>query len=560
MAVWRKWGWLCACAFFPYVNADELADIRALRIIGDLPKALAVCNQAIQENPLARLLEERILLLAESGRLYEAILEWKRFGKASEHMLNGLCWNILKQSIESPHLLQRQWALLAITETNDVRGVSLIQEQMHATNGDIRALAVACSAQLSDQHLINSLYPLLEDESPKVRMECFEVIRRLQLRPFASNLKKILETKKLPYDEHMMVVRALTALYDDIRLEELQDLVASPHQGIRQLALSLIVELDKTCFCENFAFLALDDCINVQITALYMIGLLGQASESTAAIIQNCFSSSNKEVVLMACFAADRCCLDWDKEILVGYLSLEDIGRKTAALLGTMREGAVALLTEGLCHAADPFVRLNCAVSLLKQRSHVPKALDQVVLFLEEQTELLMEADWVAPVIVPTALRHNRFIAEYPNVVDAHLRLKLLHLLAIFEDKRAFEKVKKVLKTPLAGVAYMASTVLLEEGGGEFLPLVRQLLSDKDPKLRLQAAQLLAFFRKDSEGLRVLHEAFTDLDRNNKINILIALGKLADPTSIPFLLSHLDDPFPAIRLLSALALLQCLHS
>ncbi len=70
---------------------------------------------------------------------------------------------------------------------------------------------------------------------------------------------------------------------------------------------------------------------------------------------------------------------------------------------------------------------------------------------------------------------------------------------------------------------------------------------------------ILAIVGSDPSAVKILQEAYPRADREMKVHILEALAHIGDPSSIPFLLDILKEPFQVLRVVSASALIQCLY-
>jgi HEAT repeat protein len=148
---------------------------------------------------------------------------------------------------------------------------------------------------------------------------------------------------------------------------------------------------------------------------------------------------------------------------------------------------------------------------------------------------------------------------QYPQMMDQLVKLELLSVLSIVKYPKALEAVKGFLKTQALGVSGTAATTLLQEGEESSLEIVKELLSDPDEKLRIQAALILALVGGDPSASSTLIDAYPHVDREMKMHILEALGHIGDPASIPFLVELFKEPFQGLRIVAASALIQCLY-
>jgi HEAT repeat protein len=138
-------------------------------------------------------------------------------------------------------------------------------------------------------------------------------------------------------------------------------------------------------------------------------------------------------------------------------------------------------------------------------------------------------------------------------------RLDLLNILCIMRHPKAQEAVKKFVKNETWGITGAAVAVLLGEGDAEAMTVIRELLKDHDPQVRVQAAFILAMMGNDPEAVKVLQEVYHQMDREVKIQILEAIGHVGSLDSIPFLIDILSEPFQLMRVVAASAMIQCLY-
>jgi hypothetical protein len=212
---------------------------------------------------------------------------------------------------------------------------------------------------------------------------------------------------------------------------------------------------------------------------------------------------------------------------------------------------------------SDIYVKANLALGLIGQRQHVDLAGQAIHSMLSDsRTELWMWETAHNPLfrsLAPSKLRHIDQVPRYPQAVDQHVKLDLLSTLSKISHPRALDAVKSFLKDPLWGVSSTAMITLLQEGDDQSLDVIKMLLDEKDQEIRLQAALILAMHGSDPQAIGILHKAYPSLDREAKIHVLEALARVGDPSSIPFLLGILEDPFQILRVIAASAMIQCIY-
>jgi HEAT repeat protein len=97
------------------------------------------------------------------------------------------------------------------------------------------------------------------------------------------------------------------------------------------------------------------------------------------------------------------------------------------------------------------------------------------------------------------------------------------------------------------------------EGDESAVEIVQQLLQDSQPRVRLQAALILSLWSRDESAIRTLEEGYLNSNWEQKARILEGIGRIGSIRSIPFLLNVLKEHSQTLRLIAALALIQCLN-
>jgi HEAT repeat protein len=208
---------------------------------------------------------------------------------------------------------------------------------------------------------------------------------------------------------------------------------------------------------------------------------------------------------------------------------------------------------------SDPLVKMNLALGLIGERRCLEEASNVLYEMLHKETLLMWDQSSPFRLLAKSDLHHREQIPNYPKMVDQMVRLELLNVLAILRHPKAQEAIKAYLKTHTFGVTGVAVAVLMEEGDDEALELAKSLLQDKDVDIRVQAAFILAMMGNDPVAVKVLQEAYPEMAREMKIQILEAIGQVGDRESIPFLIEILKEPFQILRVAAASAMIRCLY-
>jgi len=162
-------------------------------------------------------------------------------------------------------------------------------------------------------------------------------------------------------------------------------------------------------------------------------------------------------------------------------------------------------------------------------------------------------------VLAPSHVRHTPEVSQYPEVIDQHVRLHLLNILAMMRHPGVEESIKKYLRQHHFGMTYAASSALITEGAEDSLDIISSLLEDEDDMIRVQAALVLASMGGDKRAVSILEEAYPKVTREVKMHILEALGHIGSTSSIPFLVRVFEDPFNVMRIIAASSIIQCLY-
>ena len=216
------------------------------------------------------------------------------------------------------------------------------------------------------------------------------------------------------------------------------------------------------------------------------------------------------------------------------------------------------------CKSNNCFFRLNAAYTLLLWEEDKNLAIKAIESFITESPSLLSESSVYKSeafsLFRENTLRHHPFIDNYPKLIDHLTRLKLISILAVNAPDQALASLKSFLNKPLWGVPAQASLILIEEMPEEALHLLKELLNDSDPKIRIQAALIIATTTQDKSALPVLIEAYPLMSTEFKFYIIEALGQIGDKSSHPFLIETLKSPLQSYRLAASGALLRSLNN
>lgn len=506
-----------------------------------------------------------IQALSEKGDETAVFREWnvkrEEFQK-DRHALEILAWSVLKKGELSPQTHIHLSSLIGASITRDVRAVPMLVSALRSSNAILRLFGVRFAAYLGDGVLQEELARMIEEEKVWfVRQEVIEAIGQLRITSLKPQLVKIVAHSKTIAEEKVKAILALVQMYDGVRTKDLDQLLISRRAGLRQLACELIGYFDLHTDAPKLNKLLGDSSPDVRSNAIKTLGLMN--IKISPAVLAKLMEDSYPQVAITAAWVACRQGSSEGVESLKKWL--KDIHPRwrwmAASILPRCGTLALPLIEEQLSAHEDPFVKANIALGLVGQRLLAQKA-SQVIddFFRDPKTGPLMWDDSTSvQIIVPNMERHVEHIQNYPTMVDQLTRLDLLNMLCILKYPKAQETVKEYLKKETLGVTGAAIAVLLQEGDGESLTVIRELLKDGDAHIRLQAALMLALYGNDPSAIKILQEVYPQMNRETKIQILEAIGHIGTHESIPFLIDILGEPFQLLRVIAASAIIQCLY-
>ncbi len=231
-----------------------------------------------------------------------------------------------------------------------------------------------------------------------------------------------------------------------------------------------------------------------------------------------------------------------------------------ASAVATAGPYGITLAKKSLADTKDLFVRLNLALALAGQRIELETACSTLESSLKGEERWMLSENNLFNTIEKSSLSHKSSIPNYPEVIDQSTRLEVLNLLAILDSPGALEAMKNFLKERTWGVTGLAAERLLGEGDEKAIDLVRELLSDPDREIQIEAALVLATWGKDVSAIPTLLEVYPYADRQLKIKILESLGHIGDKKILPFLIERLKESSLLLRMIAASVLMQTLNN
>lgn len=548
---------------------EAIRRIYAHLLIHDPASAVAEAKRAALFFPDSKSVHLAYLrALSEQGNEAETLKKWSEATlqfqdlKTNRVALESLAWGVLQKGEKSEQLTIRFCSLLGAALTQDVRAVPLIDAEMSSSNAMMRSLAVKLAGKYGDAPLQMKLARLLKEEKVwHVRLEVIRTIGSLRMIELRDDLKEIVADSRTLAEEKAASILALVDMYDSIGTHELKTLLSSKRAGLRQFGCELIAALNLQDHIADLKKLTSDSCPDVRQQAIYGIGLLN--GSLSLQELEPLLKDLSPSVAITAAWTALVLGFPEGGDFLRIWLDdpHADLRRFAAAALSSSGQAGVKIATEVIEKHPDPYVRANLAIGLIGQRQHISLACQHLYATFESEKEAPWMWDRGLPfqALSPSGLTHHGQIPNYPRVVDQLTRLDVLTILSIVRYPQAQEAVKKLLKEKSWGVIGAAAATLMEEGDEESLALVRGLLNEADPKVSVQAALILALLGGDPSGMEVLKAAYPKADREMKVYILEALGRIGDAETIPFLVDVFKEPFQLMRVVAASALIQSLY-
>lgn len=484
------------------------------------------------------------------------------------HLLEELSWGVLKKGIESNQYGIRLAAMIGAYLTHDVRAVPVLLKMMRDSNAVIRSVAVQMSASYRDAPLKDEILRMMSEEKVwMVRLEAIKAAGLLRIKELAPRLKALVQNEKTTYEERQLAIASLVEITDEISPEELRSLARSNRAGLRHLACMIALHFQMEEATPEIERLISDTHPDVRVAALNAFGLhyrekvdAAKAKEILAAPLKD----SDPAVAITAAWAALLVEPAFGRPHMERWLtdSLPESRRTAAAALAASGGRGSDLAAETLKISEDPYVKANLALGLLGQRKETAACCDILYNFLVGEKRMWMWDPRPNPlfqVLAPSQVRHSDQIPNYPEAIDQMTRLNLVSLLAQVEDPRALPALKTFLQRKNWGITGVAAATLLQEGDDSALEIVRELVNDSDPNVRLQACLVLAMMGRDESVLRELRGAYLGAEHEKKLHILEALGRVGNAETFSFLAGVLREPFPILRVAAAASLIQSLN-
>jgi HEAT repeat protein len=543
-------------------------------VVGDHDAALGAALRAVRERPEdLQVFKNYIDALALAGEEKKAIENYRElvshFGWESDsdgELIEHVAWSSLIAGMQSRSEETRLVSGIAAALTRDARAVGSLLAMLRSSNALHRALALELTSTMRDEPLKTEIRRLVAQEPLRsVRVLAIQAVGELQMVEMRSTLEVIISSEERAADEKEAAIGAMVALLRGVEAAELESLITHPRAGLRQLACDVIGQLELVELVPLVVPRLKDSHPGVRQAAIVTLALLRPAGEQASVKeMKDCLEDADPAVAI----AAARYVVAVEQELGLAGLrrhllsSRSEIARLAAATVAASGGHALSLAREQLQAHPDPFVRANLAIALLNQRCDVQAAAETLASLLKSQTGPWMWDEQKGEgirLLCPSRVRHEGSMANRPELVNALTRLDILGLLAAVSYPGVQELMREYLVTQQWGISGTAAIALLADGDEAALAIIRQLLHDPDRSIRVQAALALAIWGREPSAVTILQEAYDGADRQLRLRILEALGRIANRDSLPFLLNRLAEPSLILRAAAASVIIQCLN-
>ena len=483
------------------------------------------------------------------------------------HLLEAVAWSHLTSG---QHLSQMEnfAGLYGAAMTGDSKAVDVILKGLSSTNAHMRYVTLRMVSRYNDKVLQDDILRMTKEEKNWfVRIGLIEAIGEMGLEKGTPFLRDIIESRRSSHDERASAVQSYVRICDKLDYNDVQALLSNKRAPLRELAVALIAHYEEEAHYPSLFNLLEDHSFDVRmkvLVSLASINIDDGIIQKEKKKILTCIEESNPYVSLLASWLllkvdSERAIEELVKSVKSGN---QDRASYAACLLGRGGDRTAMVVQQLLDEEKNPFVRVNLALGMIYQQTNTKRAANVLAEFLKEGHGDLMWKQIGGPsfgVVVESSVRHVPYIPQYPSVVDQMTRLDLLNMLCVVGHESTEELARIYLQKRTWGVSASAAGLMLGEGEMDSIAVIRKLLDDEDPRMRLQAALALAFFGRDSSILPTLLESYEKVDWEKKLHILEALGHIGAREGISFLIDVMKHGTPLFQKVAAGSVIQCLY-
>lgn len=548
-------------------EVDWVGRMQAIRVLQDSAFSVQTAQEVLTQFPDdPKMLEWAIRLYADAGEEVLMMQSYRKYealhSELNRDLLEDMSWGVIRKGSKSNAPFTRVVALIAAALANDAKGVELLSKGLKDPHRVVRLLAAEFSAHFRDAALQEVIVERLKVENDfKVRLSLIKATGAMCLKSCEPFLLSILNNERTRAEEKVAAISSLVNLKEEVDRREVELLAKSPRAGLRALS-SELIRINGRNDDKDLLFALLEDPHpDVRASSLETIGVL-RIEDVDRSKLEQLSQDNNRDVAIRAVWVLTLI------DPLVGqklYEPFLNSDRRQDRLLATAflalnGKYGFPLTLATLKKSSDPFVRLNLAEVLIQQRIEPDRGVVAIREVLRTSPERWSKhssgiASWIGP---ETGDEEN----DLPNMKEAVnqiARLEMINLLAIEQDPSALAAIEGFLKERSWGIAGAAASLLLAEGQSEAVDIIKNLLVNQSDKTRLQAALVLAMWGREPAALKTLEELYASASREQKEQILEALGKIGDSQSLPFLIERLNEPHQVLRMIASTAILQTLY-
>ncbi len=561
--------------FAAYVGNEKefISKISSLITIGDRKGARRVSFLTRELYPDSKpVLSLYVRSLANDGYLKEALSLLPPISSDKEvrvyfPVLEAIGWNYLlyEEGISSVSNIA---SLLGAYRTQDARCVHLLLKKLDSTNAYDRHLAVKLSMAYRDLPLRKKILTMLSEEKNYfVKLMLLEAVGAMEIKEAEGFLRTVVSSTSKTTDERCVAIKSLVALSDKPQEKEILDLHKSSKTSMRELCISLITHFEMKEHAQLLIKSLKDRHHNVRAKALLGLVMLDVDKKDLLPLLPKIKAMMEKdkvEVSVIASIVLTSLDVEKGQAAFAKNLLSEDQERARFAsrAVGNVGKALHPVILDCYHKSKDQIVQANLALAMLGKDIDDFVAVKYLSRFLKEYSGKIMMKGEHSPLFVgvdESSAGHIPYIQNYPSLVDSMTRLQLLSKLSILEVDGVEESMRAFLKNRMWRVSSSAAILMLEESRLEDIEVLKNLLADKDPEVRLQAALVLAFYGNDKSTCPVLEETYDKVDWEKRVMILEAMGVIGDRKSIPFVLDKMKKETFILQKMAAATLLQCLY-
>jgi HEAT repeat protein len=503
----------------------------------------------IQLEALGQLSDEKELLSAWQSTK-------QQFGnKIPPEILEEISWALIRHGNRSPAHLPKLYSLVGAAMTHDTRAIELIQNGITDRNVLIRSMSVRFAGMLRDRSQQEALLTLFNRETDvSVRQELIHAFATMHIDQAKPLLEKLIADDRTESSERLDAIGSMINLIDHCGIDQVEPLLESNKTGLRLLGVHLAAIFEVQKAIPRIIALANDPIPEVRVGALMALDLL--SNDENWAEIEVVAKKNEQELDPKVSITASWLLAKHNPEAIPNLTrhlssSREETQLFAASALAKVGSPATEALFTHLNHPS-PIVRLNLALGLIPYRQHNEEAAKCILSILETSNEKLAGIGfWIFHGVLFTPL--------VPQEESEVTKLNILTKVALISPDLATEAIRQFLLQRPEVLKQMAAISLIQEGESGEYEVIKKIIHDPSPRVRLQASYLLALWAQDHDALEVLISEYPNASREMKERILEGIGSIGGGAGVEFLAARLDDPFPTIRILAATAMLQTLN-